>query len=86
MQARAERRSARAAAADNARVLLRMETEWMRRQPKARSVKSRSRIGRFYELTTAARDRPEADTVVQFSTDSRRQVGPLILFSQPWNC
>lgn len=30
--------------------LLRRELEWMRRQPKARSTKSKSRIGAFYDL------------------------------------
>ncbi|CAG9460031.1 unnamed protein product [Pedinophyceae sp. YPF-701] len=60
---RAERRAAQQAAADAARTVLRKETEWMRRQPKARSTKSRARINQFYELTAKARDRPQDDVV-----------------------
>lgn len=37
---------------------LRKEAEWMRRQPKARSTKSRSRIDRFYALTKKAERGP----------------------------
>ncbi|KAK9917578.1 hypothetical protein WJX75_006012 [Coccomyxa subellipsoidea] len=63
---REERRAAKAAAAASARIVLRKETEWMRRQPKARSVKAAARVRQFYELTAAARDVPQAETNVAF--------------------
>ncbi|CAL8463581.1 g3115 [Coccomyxa elongata] len=63
---REERRAAQAAAAASARNVLRKETEWMRRQPKARSVKAAARVRQFYELTAAARDVPRAETQVAF--------------------
>lgn len=55
MQLREERRAAKSAAAAAARNTLRKETEWMRRQPKARSVKAAARVRQFYELTAKAR-------------------------------
>ena len=75
-QLREERRAAKAAAAANARNTLRKETEWMRRQPKARSVKAAARVRQFYELTAAARDVPQAETNVAFNggVGMRRQV------------
>ncbi|EIE27633.1 P-loop containing nucleoside triphosphate hydrolase protein, partial [Coccomyxa subellipsoidea C-169] len=63
---REERRAAKAAAAASAKNVLRKETEWMRRQPKARSVKAAARVRQFYELTAAARDVPQAETHVAF--------------------
>lgn len=39
---------------DKARNTLKKEQEWMRRQPKARSTKSKSRIDAFYEVKKAA--------------------------------
>jgi ATP-binding cassette subfamily F protein uup len=42
---------------DKARNLLRKELEWMRRQPKARGTKSKSRIEAFYELKDKAAGR-----------------------------
>jgi hypothetical protein len=75
-QLREERRAAKAAAAASARIVLRKETEWMRRQPKARSVKAAARVRQFYELTAAARDVPQAETNVAFEggVGMRRQV------------
>lgn len=75
-QLREERRAAKAAAAASAKNVLRKETEWMRRQPKARSVKAAARVRQFYELTAAARDVPQAETHVAFDggVGMRRQV------------
>ncbi|MFN8278397.1 MAG: ABC-F family ATP-binding cassette domain-containing protein [Chitinophagales bacterium] len=53
-----EKKEAREIAAsssqDKARNLLRKELEWMRKQPKARTTKSKSRIDAFYELEKKA--------------------------------
>ena len=40
---------------EKAKSLLRTELEWMRRMPKARTTKSKARIGSFYEIKEAAR-------------------------------
>ena len=46
---------------DKANNLYRKELEWMRRQPKARTTKSKSRIDSFYETEKVAK------------TDTRKQ-------------
>ena len=59
VEKRAERLENMQAATDRARNLLRKELEWMRRMPKARTGKSKSRIDNFYELrekASASRD------------------------------
>ena len=45
---------------ERANNLLRKELEWMRRQPKARTTKSKSRIDAFYELEDKASAAPES--------------------------
>ncbi|CAL5223735.1 g6295 [Coccomyxa viridis] len=70
-QLREERRAAKAAAAADAKRTLRKETEWMRRQPKARSTKSTARIKQFYELTAKARDVPQAEVSVDFDGETK---------------
>lgn len=81
LQLREERRAAKAAAAADAKRTLRRETEWMRRQPKARSTKAAARVKQFYELTAAARDVPQAEVSVDFDNElnMKRQVGVLWL-------
>lgn len=54
LERKAERRENETIAVDKARSLLRKELEWMRRQPKARTVKAKSRIDSFYEIKTEA--------------------------------
>ena len=62
--------------AQTAKVQLRKETEWMRRQPKARSTKSKSRQDAFYELTDVARSGPKKDVKADFGGGAMsRQVG-----------
>ena len=56
---REERYHAQAAAAAGAVTLLRRETVWMAKQPKARLAKSQSRQDAFYELQDAAAAVPE---------------------------
>jgi ABC transport system ATP-binding/permease protein len=60
LEKRAERLAAFEAETDKARNLMRKELEWMRRMPKARTTKSKSRIDSFYELQDiASRKRDE---------------------------
>lgn len=54
VEKKTERQENDALAVDKARNLLRKELEWMRRQPKARTVKAKSRIDSFYEIKEAA--------------------------------
>jgi ATP-binding cassette subfamily F protein uup len=54
LETKAERESAAGASIDKARNLLRKELEWMRKQPKARTTKSKSRIDAFYDLEKKA--------------------------------
>lgn len=49
-----ERRMSEKASVEKARNLLRKELDWMRRQPKARTTKSKSRIDAYYELKDKA--------------------------------
>ena len=54
LEKRAERIEIARAGADKAKNLLRTEQEWMRRMPKARGTKAKSRIDSFYDLKDAA--------------------------------
>ncbi|MBK9732263.1 MAG: ABC-F family ATP-binding cassette domain-containing protein [Chitinophagaceae bacterium] len=62
VERKAERKENDAIVVDKARNLLRKELEWMRRQPKARTVKAKSRIDSFYEIKEeASRDLREKE-------------------------
>src|SRR6476620_2843442 len=62
LEKKAEREEMAGAEVDKARNLLRKELEWMRRQPKARTTKAKSRIDAFYELKgTASKDLSEKE-------------------------
>jgi ABC transport system ATP-binding/permease protein len=54
LEKKAEREETLYKEVDKSRNLMRKELEWMRRQPKARSTKSKSRIGAFYDLRDKA--------------------------------
>ncbi len=54
LEKKQERESAMLAETEKARNLLRKETEWMRRQPKARTTKSKARIDAYHHLKEAA--------------------------------
>ena len=66
LQVQYERHAAQAAVAQTAKVQLRKETEWMRRQPKARSTKSKSRQDAFYTLSDTARSGPKQEAKADF--------------------
>lgn len=54
VEKRRERYESMQAEVDRAKNLMRREQEWMRRQPKARTTKSKSRIDSFYKLQEVA--------------------------------
>lgn len=54
LQRKIEREESEAASVDKARNLYRKELAWMRKQPKARTTKSKSRIEAFYEVEDKA--------------------------------
>jgi ATP-binding cassette subfamily F protein uup len=51
--------------------LLRRESEWMRRGPKARTTKSKARIDRFYAMQEQRKDHIERDIGLRLETDQR---------------
>ena len=55
LEKKAMREESDAASIDKARNLYRKELEWMRKQPKARTTKSKSRIDAFYEVEQKAK-------------------------------
>lgn len=55
LEKKAQREESEAASIDKARNLYRKELEWMRKQPKARTTKSKSRIDAFYEVEQRAK-------------------------------
>ena len=62
LEKREERLMNQQAETDKARNLMRKELEWMRRQPKARGTKSKSRVEAFYDLQDkATRSRGDED-------------------------
>lgn len=55
LEKKAQREESEAASIDKARNLYRKELEWMRKQPKARTTKSKSRQDNFYEVEKRAK-------------------------------
>ena len=55
LEKKAQREESEAASIDKAKNIYRKELEWMRKQPKARTTKSKSRIDNFYEVEQKAR-------------------------------
>lgn len=63
LEKRAEREEVFATEVAKAGQLLKKELDWMRRQPKARTTKSKSRISAFYETEKKASSRKQDDEV-----------------------
>lgn len=59
LEKKAARIESESASVDKARNLYRRELEWMRKQPKARTTKSKSRQDNFYEVEKKAKQRLE---------------------------
>ena len=55
LEKKAQREESEAASVDKAKNVYRKELEWMRKQPKARTTKSKSRIDNFYEVEKKAK-------------------------------
>lgn len=72
LEKKAEREVAENAELSKNLNLLRRELEWMRRQPKARTTKSKSRIDSFYDLEDKTSGR-EVKSQVQLSVSVSRQ-------------
>lgn len=77
LEKKEERLENQKAEADKARNLYRKELEWMRRMPKARGTKSKSRIAAFGELTQAIAG-PAIQEKVQLEIKDRRQGGRIL--------
>jgi ATP-binding cassette subfamily F protein uup len=63
LEKKAEREASDEATFQKNSNLLRKELEWMRRQPKARGTKSKSRIDAFYDLESKTKDRGAKENV-----------------------
>eukprot|EP00667_Euglena_gracilis_P002941 EG_transcript_2947 len=68
LELRAERIAAADATAQAARVKLRREAEWMRKQPKARATKAQARIDAFGKLQETAKGRGADPAAVTLAT------------------
>jgi len=71
VEKKAEREASQRLETEKARNIYRTELEWMRRMPKARTHKSKSRIESFYELEMKAK-RHLDDTRPEFQVKERR--------------
>lgn len=77
MEKKAARLESEQASIDKARNEYRKELEWMRKQPKARTTKSKSRQDNFYEVESRAKQKIE-DAQVQLEMKMSRMGGKVI--------
>lgn len=77
LEKKAERLSIEQAETDKANNLLRKELEWMRRQPKARGTKAKSRVDAFYELEEKA-GKTRNDQSLELKVETSRQGNKVI--------
>ncbi|MEL7834192.1 ABC-F family ATP-binding cassette domain-containing protein [Fodinibius sp. Rm-B-1B1-1] len=77
LQKRAERREIERKRAHKANQLYKQELEWMRRSPKARTTKSKSRIDDFKELEDELNTGPE-DPELRLQMDMQRMGGKIL--------
>jgi ABC transport system ATP-binding/permease protein len=71
LEKKAQREESEAASIDKAKNLYRKELEWMRKQPKARTTKSKSRIDNFYEVEKKAKQQMQEQQMELQSKMSR---------------
>ncbi|HEX6334380.1 MAG TPA: ABC-F family ATP-binding cassette domain-containing protein [Flavisolibacter sp.] len=71
LEKKAHREESEAASVGKARNLYRKELEWMRKQPKARTTKSKSRIDHFYEIEEKAKQQLQENQLSLQSKMSR---------------
>lgn len=77
LEKKAARIESEASSVDKARNLYRKELEWMRKQPKARTTKSKSRQDNFYEVEKKAKQQV-ADEQLQLEMKMSRMGGKII--------
>ncbi len=77
LEKKAAREESEAASIDKARNLYRKELEWMRKQPKARTTKSKSRQDAFYEVEKKAKQQM-LDQQVQLQSKMNRLGGKTV--------
>ena len=77
MERKAARIESEFASIDKAKNLYRKELEWMRKQPKARTTKSKSRQDNFYEVEAKAKQKIE-DAQVQLQVKMSRLGGKIV--------
>jgi len=77
LEKKAARIESETASIDKARNTYRKELEWMRKQPRARTTKSKSRQDNFYEVEKKAGQRIE-DTQMQLQTKMSRLGGKVV--------
>jgi ATP-binding cassette subfamily F protein uup len=77
LEKKAARIESEAASIDKARNTYRKELEWMRKQPKARTTKSKSRQDNFYKVEAKAKQRME-DNQLQLAMKMNRLGGKVI--------
>jgi len=77
LEKRTERMNARQIEIDKASKLMRKELDWMRRMPKARTHKSKSRIDTFYETKEKAHSGTNKQELI-LKTQNRRLGGKII--------
>jgi ATP-binding cassette subfamily F protein uup len=77
LEKKAEREEHAAKDVDKSRNLMRKELEWMRRQPKARGTKSKSRIEAFYDLQERA-SKQKTETGLNLDMKMSRLGGKII--------
>jgi ATP-binding cassette subfamily F protein uup len=77
LEKKAQREESEAASIDKAKNLYRKELEWMRKQPKARTTKSKSRIDNFYEVEKKAKQQLQ-DQQVQLQSKMNRLGGKTV--------
>ena len=77
LEKKAQREESEAASIDKARNLYRKELEWMRKQPKARTTKSKSRIDNFYDIEKRAKQQIQ-DQQMQLQSKMNRLGGKTV--------
>ena len=77
MEQKAARLDSEQASIDKAKNTYRKELEWMRKQPKARTTKSKSRQDNFYEVEAKAKQKIE-DTQLQLAIKMSRLGGKIV--------
>ena len=81
LEKKQQRETYQAKEADEARKLAKKELEWMRRQPKARTTKSKSRIDAYYETKEKAAFKKD-DSQVEIVMQMKRMGGKILEVNQ----